>query len=165
MSEKIGVMLCGHGSRDVDAIREFQALAHHLAHRLPQYEVDSGFLEFATPIIRTGLDALKAKGVSRILAVPGMLFAAGHVKNDIPSELNAFAAEFPELDVQYGRDLAIEPKVLRAAADRISLGGEVLHLSVGQPSTPAQSTPWGRSGDRHRPPRRRPVQRPDRRSQ
>lgn len=80
MSEKIGVMLCGHGSRDVDAIREFQALAGHLAQMLPQYEVESGFLEFAKPIIRTGLDALKAKGVSRILAVPGMLFAAGHVK-------------------------------------------------------------------------------------
>jgi aspartate/methionine/tyrosine aminotransferase len=28
-------------------------------------------------------------------------------------------------------------EVMRAAADRISLGGEVLHLSVGQPSTPA----------------------------
>lgn len=119
MSEKIGVMLCGHGSRDVDAIREFQALAGHLAQRLPQYEVDSGFLEFAKPIIRTGLDALKAKGVSRILAVPGMLFAAGHVKNDLPWEINSFAAENPGLPITFGRELAIDTKLLAAARARI----------------------------------------------
>ncbi len=119
MSEKIGVMLCGHGSRDVDAIREFQALAGHLAQRLPQYEVDSGFLEFAKPIIRTGLDALKAKGVSRILAVPGMLFAAGHVKNDLPWEINSFAAENPGLPITFGRELAIDTKLLAAAKARI----------------------------------------------
>ena len=119
MSEKIGVMLCGHGSRDVDAVREFQALAHHLEHRLPHYVVESGFLEFATPIIKTGLDALKDKGVARILAVPGMLFAAGHVKNDLPWEINSFASENPQLEVNYGRELAVDTKLLKAAAARI----------------------------------------------
>ncbi|RAU23161.1 sirohydrochlorin chelatase [Paramagnetospirillum kuznetsovii] len=119
MSEKIGVMLCGHGSRDVDAVREFNTLAAHLKRRLPQYEVESGFLEFAKPIIKTGLDALRDKGVSRILAVPGMLFAAGHVKNDLPWEINSFAAANPGLDVRYGRELAIAPKLLKAATARI----------------------------------------------
>ncbi|OAN55254.1 sirohydrochlorin cobaltochelatase [Paramagnetospirillum marisnigri] len=119
MAEKIGVMLCGHGSRDVDAIREFTVLADHLKRRLPQFEVESGFLEFATPIIKTGLDALKDKGVSRILAVPGMLFAAGHVKNDLPWEINSFAAANPDIDVRYGRELAIDPKLLAASRQRI----------------------------------------------
>ena len=119
MTKKIGVMLCGHGSRDGDAVAEFGNLARHLKARLPQYEVESGFLEFATPIIKTGLDALKDKGVGRILAVPGMLFAAGHVKNDLPWEINSFAAENPGLDIRYGRELAIDPKLLRAASARI----------------------------------------------
>ena len=119
MTKKIGVMLCGHGSRDGDAVAEFGNLARHLKARLPQYEVESGFLEFATPIIKTGLDALKDKGVGRILAVPGMLFAAGHVKNDLPWEINSFAAENPELEVKYGRELAIDPKLLKAASARI----------------------------------------------
>ena len=118
--EKIGVMLCGHGSRDVEAISEFDALAQSLRRHLPQYEVESGYLEFAKPIIRQGLDALKAKGVSRILAVPGMLFAAGHVKNDLPWEINSFAADNPGLDVRYGRELSIDTKLLKAAADRIA---------------------------------------------
>lgn len=119
MTEKLGVMICGHGSRDVEATEEFALLATHLRQRLPQYPVESGYLEFARPIIRTGLDALRDQGVNRILAVPAMLFAAGHVKNDLPWELNSFAAENPGISVEFGRDLAIDPKLLKAAAARI----------------------------------------------
>ena len=85
---KVGVMVCGHGSRDLDAIAQFNGLVRRLADRLPHYPVESGFLEFARPGLREGLDALRARGVDRVLAVPGMLFAAGHVKNDVPSVLN-----------------------------------------------------------------------------
>ncbi|HLJ65521.1 MAG TPA: sirohydrochlorin chelatase [Stellaceae bacterium] len=116
---KSGIMICGHGSRDPEAIEEFRRLAQGLAHRLPPVAIETGYLEFARPIIREGLDALKSRGVRRILAVPGMLFAASHVKNDLPWELNSFAADNPEIELRFGRDLAIEPKLLRAAADRL----------------------------------------------
>ncbi len=115
---RIGVMVCGHGSRDDEAVREFAAVAQGIARRLPQYPVESGFLEFARPIIRDGLDRLRARGVDRILAVPGMLFAAGHVKNDVPAVLNAYAAQHG-LRIDYGRDLAVDLKLLRAAGQRI----------------------------------------------
>jgi sirohydrochlorin cobaltochelatase len=78
-----------------------------------------GFLEFARPIIREGLDALRERGVTRILAVPGMLFAAGHAKDDIPSVLNTYQARYEGVKIQYGRELAIDPKLLRVAATRI----------------------------------------------
>ena len=117
-AETLGVMLCGHGSRDLDAVKEFAVLSEHLKKRLPQFPVEFGYLEFATPIIRTGLDKLKAQGVSHVLAVPGMLFAAGHAKNDIPSVLNTYAAA-NDLKITYGKDLGIDPKMLRAAGDRV----------------------------------------------
>jgi len=117
--ERLAVMICGHGSRDVGAVEEFNRLAVHLRQRLPDYMVESGFLEFARPIIREGLDKLVAGGATRILAVPGMLFAAGHVKNDLPWEINSFAAEHPNLTVDFGRDLGIDPKLLKAAQARI----------------------------------------------
>ena len=119
MEEQYGVMFCGHGSRDKGAVEEFQAAARGLKERLPQYETDWGFLEFAIPVIRTGLDALRNKGVQKVLVVPGMLFAAGHVKNDIPSVLNAYQAQNPELSVSYARELGIDLKIIRAAGDRI----------------------------------------------
>ena len=105
--------------RDERAVAEFRALAEHMKRRLPQYDVDYGFLEFATPIIRDGLDALRAKGNTRILALPGMLFAAGHAKNDIPSVLNRYQAEHADVTIAYGRDLGIDLKMLRAAGDRV----------------------------------------------
>jgi sirohydrochlorin cobaltochelatase len=123
-------MVCGHGSRDVKAVEEFRGLVRGLADRLP-YPVESGFLEFAHPVLREGLDRLRARGVDHVLAVPGMLFAAGHVKNDVPSVLNGYAAEH-RLKIGFGRDLGIDPKLLRAARDRIELalagaGGNVPH--------------------------------------
>lgn len=116
---KTGVMVCGHGSRDVEAVGEFDSVARGIRERLPQYEVESGFLEFARPVIRDGLDRLRASGHTRVLAVPGMLFAAGHAKNDIPSVLNTYQAQYPELAIDYGRELAIDSRLLGAAAARI----------------------------------------------
>jgi sirohydrochlorin cobaltochelatase len=118
MQTKTGVMLCGHGSRDEDAVQEFAVLARHLKQRFPGQPVEFGYLEFATPIIRDGLDRLRADGVGKVLAVPGMLFAAGHAKNDIPSVLNTYAAKHG-IAIDYGKELGIDPKMMRAAADRI----------------------------------------------
>ena len=77
---ELAVMLCGHGSRDEGAITEFAAIAETLKGRF-DWPLEYGFLEFATPIIRDGLDKLREGDAKQILAVPGMLFAAGHVKN------------------------------------------------------------------------------------
>ena len=119
MKEHFGVMVCGHGSRDEEAVIEFQSVARGIKERLPQYETDWGFLEFATPVIRNGLDALREKGIRKVLAVPGMLFAAGHAKNDIPSVLNAYQAQNPGMSISYGRELGIDLKLIRAAGDRV----------------------------------------------
>ncbi|SVC50785.1 uncharacterized protein METZ01_LOCUS303639, partial [marine metagenome] len=51
--------------------------------------------------------------------VPGMLFAAGHAKNDIPSVLNAYQAQNPGLSISYARELGIDLKLIRAAGDRV----------------------------------------------
>src|SRR3546814_14373706 len=90
--EKIGVMVCGHGSRDAGAVNEFEAVARGIRARLPQYDGERGFLEFATTINRDGLDKRRAKGTTRSLAVPGLLFAAGHAKHEVPAVLKTYQA-------------------------------------------------------------------------
>jgi len=115
-----GVMLCGHGSRNQLAVAEFARLSEHLKTRLPGVPVEYGYLEFADPVINHGLDKLRAQGVSNVLAVPGMLFAAGHAKNDIPSVLNTYAAQHEDITITYGRELGVDLKMNRAAGDRIA---------------------------------------------
>src|SRR5215469_8959897 len=117
---EMAVLLCGHGSRDPEAIAEFELAAAALRPRLLQFDFATGYLEFARPTIREGLALLAARGARQILAIPGMLFAANHVKNDLPWEMNSFIAENPGIDVRFARDLGIDPKLLQAAAARIA---------------------------------------------
>ena len=116
---KTGVMFCGHGSRSEAAVSEFSAMVGKLSDRFGDRPVGYGYLEFANPVLRDGLDKLRQQSCRRILAVPGMLFAAMHVKNDIPSVLNAYARE-TGTEILFGRELGIDPKLLTAAADRIT---------------------------------------------
>ncbi|MFQ6539698.1 MULTISPECIES: sirohydrochlorin chelatase [Aphanothece] len=114
----IGVLVCGHGSRNRLAVNEFASLARSLQGRFGAVPVEYGYLEFALPILRDGLEALRRRGVQHVLAVPAMLFAAGHAKNDIPSVLNTYAAE-TGLTIDYGRELGVDRKMIQAAGARI----------------------------------------------
>ncbi len=120
VGKKYGVMICGHGSRNQNAVGEFAKLAERMRERFPDTPVDYGYLEFANPVIHQGIDALKSQGVNHVLAVPGMLFAAGHAKNDIPSVLNTYQAQNTDIVVDYGRELGIDLRMIRAAGARIT---------------------------------------------
>ena len=132
----IGVMICGHGSRNRQAVAEFAQLAEGLRLLLPHVPVEYGYLEFARPILRDGLDKLRAQGVKRVLAVPGMLFAAGHAKNDIPSVLNTYAAE-TGLRIDYGRELGVDLQMIQAAGARIQ---EALDTAAASGAVPLSDT-------------------------
>jgi sirohydrochlorin cobaltochelatase len=99
-------------------VGEFARLAERLRQRFDPVPLEYGYLEFARPILREGLDALRQGGVRHVLAVPAMLFAAGHAKNDIPSVLNTYARE-TGLRIDYGRELGIDLRMIEAAAGRI----------------------------------------------
>ena len=76
-----------------------------------------------------GLDKLRDAGVDHIVAVPGMLFAATHAKNDIPSVLTTYQEKYKHLKVSYGRELALHPEMIAAFEARIlqALGRDHLH--------------------------------------
>ena len=115
---EVGVLICGHGSRNRLAVEEFARLAEGLRPLMGGLPVEHGYLEFAKPILRDSLDRLRDQGVKRVLAVPAMLFAAGHAKNDIPSVLNTYSAE-TGLTIDYGRELGVDRLMIGAAGARI----------------------------------------------
>jgi len=115
----LGVLVCGHGSRNRLAVEEFASLAAQLRQSMAPIPVEHGYLEFARPILRDGLEALRQQGVRHVLAIPAMLFAAGHAKNDIPSVLNTYAAE-TGLRIDYGRELGVDRRMIQAAGARIA---------------------------------------------
>ncbi len=114
----IGIILCGHGSRDPKAVKEFINVVEKIKSRIPNIPVVFGFLEFNRPIISAALDQLRDMGVDRVIALPAMLFAAGHTKNDIPAVLNKYSSE-KGLPIQYGRELGLNSLMIGAAGARI----------------------------------------------
>jgi sirohydrochlorin cobaltochelatase len=138
----LGVLVCGHGSRNRLAVGEFASLADQLRQALAPVPVAHGYLEFARPILRDGLEQLRAQGVRHVLAVPAMLFAAGHAKNDIPSVLNTWAAE-TGIRVDYGRELGVDRQMIQAAGARIRAcleQADAAALAAGRPLVPADQT-------------------------
>ena len=116
---KKGIMICGHGSRSRAAEAEFSLLAQGLKKSFPNVPVRHGFLEYSAPNIHMGLDELKSLGVNEIIAVPGMLFAATHAKNDIPSVLVSYQEKNPGVVIKYGRELGLHPEMINAFQERI----------------------------------------------
>ncbi|MFT5420434.1 MAG: sirohydrochlorin cobaltochelatase [Candidatus Endobugula sp.] len=119
LSQDAGVLICGHGSRAKIAEREFSLLAKGLRARFPELKVEYGFLEYSAPNIHMALDRLVEQGVKKIYAVPGMLFAATHARNDIPSVLTTYKEKHPGLEIEYGKELGLHQEMINAFQARI----------------------------------------------
>ncbi|MCK9202551.1 MAG: precorrin-8X methylmutase [Gallionella sp.] len=118
-NQQFGIVIAGHGSRDNDGIREFEQLVELVRERAPQHTVNHGYLEFAGPTIDQAIaDQLNADA-KQIVMVPGILLAATHAKNDMPSELLTFAREHPEIDFHFGAPMGLHPLLLQVVQQRI----------------------------------------------
>jgi len=110
------VLLVGHGSRREASNEQVRALAADLEGRLG-VPVDAGFLELAEPTIPDAIGAL-APAVSRISVVHLSLFAASHVKNDVPAALRRARSEHPDVEFRNGSHLGVHPAIVDLLDDR-----------------------------------------------
>jgi sirohydrochlorin cobaltochelatase len=106
------LLIAAHGSRDEAGVEEFRALADAWQAIRPDRLQAEGFLEFARPTIGQAIDDLAARGASRVVVVPAMLMAAGHVKNDVPSEVQEARLRHPGVQFHMARALDIHPALL-----------------------------------------------------
>ena len=112
------LLLIGHGSRDRAAATEFSALVELLEPRLGGRRIGGGFLELAEPPIDQTVDDLVAAGATDVVAVPYVLFGAGHLKDDGPAVLARARRRHPGVQFRLARDLGTHPAVLDVAEQR-----------------------------------------------
>jgi sirohydrochlorin cobaltochelatase len=138
------IMFVGHGSRDREGTEEFQRLVELYRRAEPERIVAYGFLEFAAPVIGEGIAACVERGARAITVLPGMLMAAGHAKNDIPSEIHAARLQYPHVEFRYGRHLHTHAKIIELCQLRLEEAeqaarphdrGDTLLLVVGRGSS------------------------------
>ena len=87
MTEKIGILALGHGSRHPHNKEVVSGVADLIAKKYKDVVVRIGFMNMNTPTMREGLDGFKGTGVSKIVAVPIFLAHGVHTMEDIPQIL------------------------------------------------------------------------------
>ena len=114
------LLVVGHGSRDRRAAGEFGRLVGMVRERAPGLPVEGGFIELSPPPVSEAVRRLVRGGARSVAAVPLMLLAAGHAKDDIPATLVRERLAHPGLSFRYGRALGIRPELLALMDERIS---------------------------------------------
>jgi sirohydrochlorin cobaltochelatase len=114
------LLIVGHGSRDPRGAREFHDLVGLVRRRNPSLTVEGGFIELSRPPISECVDRLAEGGAQSVAAVPLMLLAAGHAKDDIPATLVREKMHHPGMSFSYGRALGIRSELLELMDMRIS---------------------------------------------
>jgi sirohydrochlorin cobaltochelatase len=114
-----GVLLVGHGTRDLVGTAQFFELASLLADRLDPVPVEPALLEFQQPTIPQAWDALVSRNAKRLRVAPLLLFAAGHAKQDIPDVLLECQSKTPEITFDQTRPLSRHPAMIELARCRL----------------------------------------------
>ncbi|MEM9824958.1 MAG: sirohydrochlorin chelatase [Planctomycetota bacterium] len=125
LDAETGVLLIGHGTRDPRGTNEFLRQATLLEQCVPA-PVQASFLEFQTPNIADAWRMLVDRGVRRIAVTPLLLFAAGHAKSDIPSEIRAVSAETPQIEFSFTKPLSRSRSLVECVLERLGQRGTIV---------------------------------------
>ena len=85
--------------------------------RKPDWHVTGSFLELAEPSIEAAVERLAQRGLTRIRAMPLVLFAAGHAKRDIPAAVARAAARSPGVEIDLCPPLSCHPEIVELSAE------------------------------------------------
>ena len=104
------MILFGHGARDPQWVEPFERLAAKVRAQTTA-EVRLAFLEFIAPDLHAAAEALIAGGVNSIHVVPVFFGQGGHVKRDLPAQVEALRQRHPTVHfhcaVAVGEDAAV----------------------------------------------------------
>jgi sirohydrochlorin ferrochelatase len=88
MTEKLGILAIGHGSRLQYNKEVVTQIADYIAKKHADVVVRAGFMENSEPTLDEAIAAFSGTGVTKIAAVPVFLASGIHITKDIPGILN-----------------------------------------------------------------------------
>ena len=126
------ILLVGHGSREAAGNAEILLFAERWRARHPGWHIEVGFIEFADPLLDPAL-IHAARNSQRVLVLPLILNAAGHVRKDIPGAIQRAQKRHPDVQFLYAPHLAVSDPLLRIL--KRFLREAMLRLDVPDPRT------------------------------
>jgi len=113
------VLVVGHGSRIHQANLDFEALVERFRDYVPESQIRFGYIELAEPLLEKALEDA-AEETDEVMVLPLFLFAAGHVKRDIPSAVQEAREKFPHVHFLIAPPLGVHPHMIRLVLKRLS---------------------------------------------
>ena len=98
------ILLIGHGSREPEGNDEIHRFVAQWRTRQPGWNIEVCFIEFAAPSLHDGLQQA-GRNARRVLVLPLILNAAGHVKMEIPEAIEHAREHCPGTEFLYGPHL------------------------------------------------------------
>ena len=126
------ILLVGHGSREKSGNDEIEAFAQQWRARQPGWRIEICFIEFSEITMSEGLRRA-ATGSQRVMVVPLILNAAGHVKMDIPQAIDGARLKFPGVQFLYAPHLTACDHILSIVKRRLK--GAMQALDMPDPTT------------------------------
>ncbi len=111
------VILLAHGARDPSWATPFEAVVERVRERAPEAVVRLAFLELMAPTLEEAGAGLAALGCTRIAVVPAFLGMGGHVRRDVPAQLDRLRQAHPGVTWTLHEALGETPHVIAALAD------------------------------------------------
>ncbi len=114
------VLLVGHGSREQPGNDEFLKFCDAARPRIGPEPVETCFIELVSPRVPESLDRCVALGARRVIVLPVILLAAGHVKVELPHELDEAKERHPGVEFLYGRHIGLDALVIEIVNERLA---------------------------------------------
>ena len=118
---KTTFLLAGHGSRNHEGNDEIERFAEQWRQKHPDWRIEVCFIEHADVLLNDGLDRA-AQGAERVVLIPFILNAAGHVKMELPAAIETARERHPDVDFVVTRHLGMGREifdVLQKQLDRL----------------------------------------------
>lgn len=139
MVRRIGMVFLGHGTRLPQGISEFHQFTkrvqnrvlEELGHQLVDRDGECpctvtftcAFLELVEPNLISALKNLQSGKVQQVLVCPVFLFAAGHMKIDIPALLTEARVFLRDTSVELLPAVGIDPHFVEVVVQRLQHSG------------------------------------------
>ncbi len=114
-----GIVYVGHGSRLQEGNEQFIQFIQSVMKERNERIQKIAFLELTTPTISDAVTETIIEGVTEIMIVPVLLFAAVHYKRDIPLEIAKMKNQYPHISFSVVQPFSTHPHMVELVVKRI----------------------------------------------
>jgi len=119
MNPNSTILLVGHGSRNRDGNRETLHFAAQWREQHPEWRIEVCFIEHADVLLDEGLDRA-ARDSRRVLLIPLILNAAGHVKMELPAALDRARQRHPQVEFAVTQHLGMGRPIFSVLQEQLA---------------------------------------------